>query len=433
MAQLESEQIKALEGIITVGSRPAGRLVHYPDVASLPEDLSLLPFATLTPPRPGQTSSINMPGVFYAIETAAPAGSSNTIFLHRLSGNGPDALVAKTVLTPKLFIEYPDCTGMYVPWLAKKVQGSNDYDPEQVVDLFIAKLQEFAYFEISGMDIAIAYRAFFDKTLQEALGTKWTIDNINSLEFRRSHEEVYLNAVTTAMARFGSLNLGPESVANRVLDRAEATWAAFLREDELLRALAGIPHILPSQGFALDPETKQIYFLTPRLYGENLETTIYERPYNLPERIKWFTTIAQTIQKAHDRGIAHGDLKPENVLLTTSGDIFLIDWGLGRFLTDNNPQIYLGGHGTPGYAAPEIERGGAPTVASDIYALGELLNTLLITALQSRELVINPAIQAIIDKATTYDPQQRYASAIDMLTDLRNTGFFGTPPPTGRR
>ena len=89
--------------------------------------------------------------------------------------------------------------------------------------------------------------------------------------------------------------------------------------------------------------------------------------------------IAHGLEALHAAGVIHGDLKPSNVLVVPGGaaaalpaSVRLLDFGLAALLGRDS-----GGHrGTPGYAAPEVVRGAAPSAASDLYALGATLFTL---------------------------------------------------------
>jgi serine/threonine-protein kinase len=98
------------------------------------------------------------------------------------------------------------------------------------------------------------------------------------------------------------------------------------------------------------------------------------------EVISVIADVAEVLAAAHERGIAHRDLKPDNVLLVPGDPVFpvrLIDWGIahqatGARLTSMNEAI-----GTPTYMAPEQARGGPADGHCDIYGLGVLAYHLL--------------------------------------------------------
>ena len=84
--------------------------------------------------------------------------------------------------------------------------------------------------------------------------------------------------------------------------------------------------------------------------------------------------IAFGLEALHAHGILHGDLKPQNILAVTAegpgpASIWLVDFGLAALLGRDA----VGHRGTPGYAAPEVVRGEAPSVASDLFGLGAAL------------------------------------------------------------
>lgn len=103
----------------------------------------------------------------------------------------------------------------------------------------------------------------------------------------------------------------------------------------------------------------------------------------LPDRLRWFLAVCRAVRHAHGCLVVHGDLKPANILVGVDGQPKLIDFGAARF---QKPELGVdamapGEHVlrlcTPQFASPELLRGELPTVASDVYALGVLLDVLL--------------------------------------------------------
>jgi serine/threonine protein kinase len=124
-----------------------------------------------------------------------------------------------------------------------------------------------------------------------------------------------------------------------------------------------------------------------------------------------FERIAETVAFAHAAGIVHRDLKPSNIMVGAFGEVLVLDWGAAKLLAGTTPAVTTpessaenaqdlgpdrrttpessgGAHdtaagtriGTPGFMAPEQQRGDASTAgpAADVYALGVLLHWLLV-------------------------------------------------------
>lgn len=140
-----------------------------------------------------------------------------------------------------------------------------------------------------------------------------------------------------------------------------------------------------------------------------------------PQRARAMAEIAEAMHRAHTLGIQHRDLKPANVMLDANLAPRILDFGLSQ----GDPAR---GHlrGTPAYMAPEQRDRDRPIDArTDVYALGVMLYQLLCGALPDQRLPveIEPTVpeplQAIALKAMEADPQQRYATALEMAQELR--------------
>jgi len=98
----------------------------------------------------------------------------------------------------------------------------------------------------------------------------------------------------------------------------------------------------------------------------------------LAAALRVVTEVAAGLQHAHDRGLIHGDVSPHNVLITKHDRTAkLADFGLARALEDAAEEPTEGVDGTPGYMAPEVLDGAAPTRASDLYSLAAVGSMLI--------------------------------------------------------
>ncbi len=160
------------------------------------------------------------------------------------------------------------------------------------------------------------------------------------------------------------------------------------------------------------------------------------------EAVHFTVQILRALQHAHDKGIVHRDIKPQNIMLLTDGTVKVTDFGIARFSRHEmrNTQSTDKAIGSVHYISPEQARGDVTDEKADIYSLGVMMYEMLtgqlpfeaesavsvaIMQMQSeakppRE--INPDIpeglEEITVKAMQKDPAKRYQSAAEMLYDI---------------
>jgi len=134
---------------------------------------------------------------------------------------------------------------------------------------------------------------------------------------------------------------------------------------------------------------------------------------SLRDRIALFRLALIAVAYAHGRLVAHGDLKPSNILVDGSGRVRLLDFGIARLITDEASAFLLSGAVTSSFASPARLAGEPPSIADDVYALGKLL-TLIVGA------TVDADLAAIIAMATAPDAAARYSSIDPLLADLDN-------------
>jgi serine/threonine-protein kinase len=141
---------------------------------------------------------------------------------------------------------------------------------------------------------------------------------------------------------------------------------------------------------------------------------------------------------AHDRGVIHRDLKPQNIMINKRGEVVIMDFGLAAIANELTGAEAR--NGTPAYMSPEQIKGGTVTAKSDIYALGLVLYELftgkrpfdahnlqqLIDMQEAAQLTnmstvaadIDPAVEKVIRRCLEPDPVKRPASALGVLAAL---------------
>jgi YVTN family beta-propeller protein len=235
------------------------------------------------------------------------------------------------------------------------------------------------------------------------------------------------------------------TVAIKVLSGSqldERTRSRFDRECRALGALSGHPNILHvhDSGFTSDGRPYIVMdFMPGGSFAERLEA---QGPLPWQEAGVIGVKLAGALETAHRSGVLHRDLKPENVLVSTYGEPVLGDFGIARVA--GGPETRTGLiTASVAHAAPEILSGQRPSVAADVYSLASTIVTLILgrpAFLQPTDESLVPmiaristdpipdlrqqgvpdGIAAVLEKAMSKDPADRYASAADFGRDLRD-------------
>ncbi len=131
---------------------------------------------------------------------------------------------------------------------------------------------------------------------------------------------------------------------------------------------------------------------------------------------KVLCAVGNALSVLHEVGFVHRDVKPENVMISKTGDVKLIDFNASRKVvpTAQNDTVQIG---TLGYAAPEQLGLSQSDRHTDIYALGVLLNVMLTGKHPSQQLAKGKAGKIVL-KATQIDPLSRYPTVLDLLEKL---------------
>ena len=220
--------------------------------------------------------------------------------------------------------------------------------------------------------------------------------------------------------------------------------ARFAREVELAARLEhpGIARVYDS-GMARGG----YYYAMQLVEGQSLPGYLRSHRPSRRELLVMMVRICQAVQHAHQRGIIHRDLKPANVLVNSTGQPVVVDFGLAKTLLaeEGTPAVSQDGEiaGTPAYMAPEQAAGQLDRIdtRSDVYALGAMLYELLtgevphdmtgprlavlrrlsdqdVRSPRSLQPDLDRELEAILLKALAHDPEQRYRSAGALAEDL---------------
>ena len=128
--------------------------------------------------------------------------------------------------------------------------------------------------------------------------------------------------------------------------------------------------------------------------------------------------LCSILEKLHAKGIVHGDIKPENIILGNDGKIWLIDFDASHFVKDEigRDTVLLG---TPGFASPEQFGFGRSDPRSDIYAMGVLLN-IMMTGRHPVYVTVSGRMAIVVEKCTDVDPERRYQNIKELKKGLKH-------------
>ncbi len=229
---------------------------------------------------------------------------------------------------------------------------------------------------------------------------------------------------------------------------SDATFQARFRREAQSAASLNHPSIVAVYDTGEEMSTDgsnvaQPYIVMEHVAGRTLRDIIREGRKILPERALEITAgILAALDYSHRAGIIHRDIKPANVMLTPSGDVKVMDFGIARAISDASSTMTQTAAvvGTAQYLSPEQARGETVDSRSDVYSTGCLLYELLtgrppfvgdspvsVAYQHVREQAqppssldedLTPELDAIVMKALAKDLGARYASAAAMKADI---------------
>lgn len=184
------------------------------------------------------------------------------------------------------------------------------------------------------------------------------------------------------------------------------------------------------------------YIVMEYINGVTLKDFLREKgPISSKQALDIGIQIAKGLQLAHENHIIHRDIKPQNIMVTTDGKIKVTDFGIARAATSSTITVNSNILGSVHYFSPEQARGGYIDEKSDIYSMGITLyeivtNTLPFQAESPVSIALQhlkdelpkpsvhnseiwTSLESIIIKATQKKPELRYASAEEMIEDMK--------------
>jgi eukaryotic-like serine/threonine-protein kinase len=237
------------------------------------------------------------------------------------------------------------------------------------------------------------------------------------------------------------------SVALKVLsaDSSSADLTARLMQEAIVLARLEHPGIVPVHDAGTLPDGRTFYCMK-HVEGQTLDRHI--EPLPLRQRLQLFQRVAEPLAFAHSRGIIHRDLKPRNIMVGPFGEVLIMDWGLAKVVSprdpspaarqvsgqastraasgrpslealsrEKSPTAHGAVLGTPGFMAPEQERGDISLIdqRTDVFALGAILQSMLVEHPGGRP---PRALRAICAKAMSTEIAERYVSVEEMSADI---------------
>ncbi|MCD4785543.1 MAG: protein kinase [Candidatus Eremiobacteraeota bacterium] len=211
------------------------------------------------------------------------------------------------------------------------------------------------------------------------------------------------------------------------------------RFEEEARLLFRLKHNNLPRVTDLFKEGESYFLVMEYIEGENLEDVAGKRPdgrITVDECIEWMGTALEILKYLHGQKppVVHRDIKPSNIMLTETGDIFIVDFGIARTVGTRTYTLV----GTPGFISPE-HMTGKLCLSSDIYSLGATLHFLLtgdnpqnrdpfdFPPLSKYRDDIPEGLQDIFDKMIAMKRDDRYRRVEDVLTDLANIKCILSP------
>ncbi len=240
-------------------------------------------------------------------------------------------------------------------------------------------------------------------------------------------------------------------VAVKILRSQYAADESFLRRFEReAQAAAGFSHANIVNVYDVGTDGDQHYIVMEYIRGPSLKDLIRRQgPFSVDGAIFIIGQVTSALDYAHQRGLIHRDIKPQNILVDREGNAKVVDFGIAKGMRDVNLTEAGTGMGTVHYVSPEQAQGDPAGPASDLYSTGVVLFEMLTKRLpfeadtpvgvamqhvntpppppSTFNMKIPPEVDAIVLRSLAKDPGERYQSGAALSNALRH---WDMPPPS---
>lgn len=240
-----------------------------------------------------------------------------------------------------------------------------------------------------------------------------------------------------------------KTVAIKILKKEYAENEEFLRRfRNESKAIAVLSHPNIVKIYDVGFSEKEQYIVMEYIDGITLKEYIEEeKVLTWKDTVHFVIQILRALQHAHDKGIVHRDIKPQNIMMFTDGTIKVMDFGIAKFAREEGKTATDQAIGSVHYISPEQASGNVTDAKSDIYSVGAMMyemltgrkpfdsdNPVAIAVMHMHDIperprAVNPDIpdglEEIVLRAMEKAPEDRYQTTAEMIADIEK---FKTNP-----
>jgi len=263
----------------------------------------------------------------------------------------------------------------------------------------------------------------------------------------RVHEKLGEGGMGTVY-RGEDLRLGRDVALKFLSPRLQTNEWARQRFAYEARAAAVVNHPNVCRIYDFLEADPEVFIVMALLEGPDLGSYVANGSLRTPQKLELAAQVADGLAAAHCCGVIHLDVKPSNVIVTSKGRPVLIDFGIASSPGAGTVAHQKTTAGTAAYMSPEQVNGDAVDCRSDVWSLGVVLYELLVGQLPFRgkyrqaiaysilneepesstianeSPYVSSRLKTILGKTLAKDPGERYSSAEEFATDLRDLSYF---------